>query len=605
MLVRSGSKRSQSGQAIVMLTIMTAFVLIPVVGLAIDGSRGYLIRLKLSAAVDGGALAAGRLMGTGATQAIQQANTIATAKLFVKANFPAGFFGASLQGNPNICLDPGTDTSNVCGVSNGGAVQTYHVRTVSVGATAKMPAMFMGILGIPTINVASTGLAQRRDVRVVLAVDRSGSMSGYFGTSSNSIIPMAQAFVDNFSGGTDFGGRDQLGLVVFGGSGIVAYPARNIANDFTDYRSYKDSPPDNQFKTNPKGTIDHYLGKITSGSNTGTAEALYLAYMTLRADAATNADLATKLNVIVLFTDGIPNGLTVFANDKNLTQATNQNFMLKAGSGCVDLGKGSYTTPEVGGTNMIGWLAQEGGNVYGDTDSSPQGLGKPMMAYAYSGYSGAGDDIDSYLSNAGADDAMIPQWNDTKTVGKTTTGPCASGTPMSSGTIAAFPKYDLFGNYIDLKNNPPPSVNGLSMPMGSTGKIYEQGTLWSTSTQCNSHDFVNTSPNDACMGGLAAWQAAAHQAWKIWNQVIWDNQAQANIIDPGPNLSTPVIFTIGFSHDASDLPDMKLLQIIANDPASAVPFSKRINGQAFLASTTGAVQDAFNQISAEILRLSR
>ena len=107
------------------------------------------------------------------------------------------------------------------------------------------------------------------------------------------------------------------------------------------------------------------------------------------------------------------------------------------------------------------------------------------------------------------------------------------------------------------------------------------------------------------MGGLAAWQAAAHQAWKIWNQVIWDNQAQANIIDPGPNLSGPVIFTLGFSHDAADLPDMNLLQIIANDPASAVPFSKRINGQAFLASTTGAVQDAFNQISAEILRLSR
>ena len=90
------SKRSQGGQAIVMFTLMVWSVLIPIVGLAIDGGRGYLVRLKLSSAVDGGALAAARLLGTGSNASQQSLNATTTAREFVTANFPAGFFGANL-----------------------------------------------------------------------------------------------------------------------------------------------------------------------------------------------------------------------------------------------------------------------------------------------------------------------------------------------------------------------------------------------------------------------------------------------------------------------------------------------------------------------------
>src|SRR5205085_1009029 len=121
MRVRTTSKKAQSGQAIIMFTLMVSSVLIPIVGLAIDGGRGYLVRLKLSSAVDGGALAAARLLGSGSNATQQAAYADATAKKFVTANFPAKFFGADISGTPNVCVDPGNDSSDPCHVGNGGS----------------------------------------------------------------------------------------------------------------------------------------------------------------------------------------------------------------------------------------------------------------------------------------------------------------------------------------------------------------------------------------------------------------------------------------------------------------------------------------------------
>jgi nucleoid DNA-binding protein len=69
-------------------------LLIPMVGLAIDGGGAYLVKSKLSSAVDGAALAAGRLMGTppGASVATQISYASTTAQQFLAANFPTNFF---------------------------------------------------------------------------------------------------------------------------------------------------------------------------------------------------------------------------------------------------------------------------------------------------------------------------------------------------------------------------------------------------------------------------------------------------------------------------------------------------------------------------------
>jgi Flp pilus assembly protein TadG len=593
MRLRSTSKRLQNGQALIMFTMMVATVLIPIVGLAIDGSRGYLVRLKLSSAVDGGSLAAARLLGTGADAATQLANAKATATLFVNANFPAKFFGADLAaGGPDVCVDDGKDTTDPCkvGAANGGTVKTFKVRTVVVRASAQMPTFFMRIFGMPLATVSSNGVASRRDVRVVLVMDRSSSMSTYYtglNQTPDSINDLALRFVNSFSGSADLGGRDEMGLVVFGGSAIVAYPPRDIAKDYADYTQF--TPPNNNFKL--AGSMPKYIADIRDGSNTGTAEALYLAYSTLRADANTNPDLATKLNVIVLFTDGLPNGITANANDfrNNTSAANNPYYMMKLASGCADLNKGKNSNPLVSSantnTNMIGWFAQWGGFKASD-NTGPVGLFKPMMAYADAGLSGHGNDIDSYMINAGDDSSAITQM----------TGCGAMKTAM-----ARFPDRDLYGNATNL------TVGAPAVPTGPTANLYEQGDLWKNSTQCNKNNYDPTATSNACQIGLASWQAAAHQAWKIWNQMVWDKPTQTNIPDPGTYKAQPIIFTIGFNHNAADPPDMTLLKIIANDPLSPAPFTAAgtVKGMAFEAPDRSAVDAAFQQISREILRLSQ
>jgi Flp pilus assembly protein TadG len=599
MRVRTTSKRAQSGQAIILFTLMVSSVLIPIVGLAIDGGRGYLVRLKLSSAVDGGALAAARLLGSGSNAAQQASYADATAKKFVTANFPAKFFGADISGTPNVCVDPGSDSSDPCHVGNGGTVATYKVRTVAVYATAQMPTFFMRILGLPTVTVSASGVASRRDVRVVLAIDRSASMAGYFGTAPGLINDVANQFVSGFSGAGELGGRDEVGLVVFGGSAIVAYPPRDIRKDYTDYTQF--TPPDNNFKAS--GNIPHYITDITSGSNTGTAEALYLAYMTLRADAATNPDLANKLNVIVLFTDGLPNGITAYANDPNQTT----NYMMTAASGCTYLGQATPSvSPLVGpltsvpaNKNIIGWFSQTNGFAV-DTNGA-RGFRRNMMAYPQMNtFTGHGDDIDAWMKNPGDDAAnILPTGNasyPSSTISQMVGGSCTN--PMTPATMGKFPDHDLFGNYTDL------SKVG-AMPTGPTGKLYELGDLWAN--QCGRAPYSATATSNSCQIGLASWQAAAHQAWKIWNQIIWSKSSQTNIPDPGVYQSSPVIFTIGYDHSGGvgERPDMTLLQMIANDPSSPVSFSGRVKGQAFHASDNNAVKSAFQQITSQILRLSQ
>ena len=575
-----------------MLTLMVSSFLIPMVGLAIDGGRGYLVRVKLSTAVDGASLAAGRLMGTpsGASIATQKTYTIDTAQQYLSANFPSGFFGANLVGNGTICVDPGTDNTDPCGVGNGGQVQTYKIRTVSVKAQAIMPTFFMRLLNMPTVTVGAAGVAQRRDVRVVLVIDRSSSMSSFYGTNGNCASPpciqtMLNNFVNSFSGAGELGGRDEVGLVVFGGSGIVAYPARNVANDYTDYTQF--TPPDNNFKSRSSTIIN----EITSQSNTGTAEALYLAYMTLRADAATNSDLATKLNVIVLFTDGLPNGITAFANDPSqiANHSNNTHFMIPSASCSFSGGSWSASNVPTASSNLIGWFAQWNG--FANSNNNAHGFFKNMMAYSQSGNSG-NTDIDNWMKNG---EPTSPQW---------TADACPS-TTMPSGTMTRFPDYDLYGNYTTLSSAP--AVNGLTPPKGPGNKpLYQLGALYST--QCGSATYNPAATSNACQIGLASWQAAVHQGWKIWNQIIWSKTSQANIADPAPNLPAPVIFTLGFDDSKTtggESPDLNMLQMIANDPNSPVSFSSRVNGHAYIASNPTSVGLAFQQIKSEILRLAQ
>ena len=116
---RGGRRR---GSAMILFTLMIPAVLLPLVGLAIDGSRLYIVQAKLSEAVDGAALGAGRLLGT-------TANTTEIAGEFLNANFPSGFWGSN-----NLTPTISYTTS-------------FTSHTITVSATANVPLLFLRILG--------------------------------------------------------------------------------------------------------------------------------------------------------------------------------------------------------------------------------------------------------------------------------------------------------------------------------------------------------------------------------------------------------------------------------------------------------------------------
>jgi len=77
---------------VIMLSMMVAVVMLPLVGLAIDGSILYLVQAKLSAAVDAASLASARSLSVGLTLASQTTSATATAQSFFNANFPSGYW---------------------------------------------------------------------------------------------------------------------------------------------------------------------------------------------------------------------------------------------------------------------------------------------------------------------------------------------------------------------------------------------------------------------------------------------------------------------------------------------------------------------------------
>ena len=185
----------------VLFTLMLPTLLLPLAGLAIDASIARLMQIRLQAAVDGAALGAGRLLGTGAV-------TETVAGEFLSANFrtdgSAGTWNVSnLQSN--IVYTPGI------------------TKRIDISATASVPLLFLRIFGVSSASIAANGSATRSDSRVVFVIDRSGSMNTDDGSGKSTVIADAinetTILVKRFIEGTD-----ELGLVVFDGSAVVGYP---------------------------------------------------------------------------------------------------------------------------------------------------------------------------------------------------------------------------------------------------------------------------------------------------------------------------------------------------------------------------------------------
>ncbi len=153
--------------AIVGLAIIPLFAAI---GLAVDSARGYMLKSKLSYAIDAAGLAGGRAFETDMREE--------DIMMFFEANFPPGYMGSVLApGHPDITFD---DEEN----------------TVTIVASATIPTAFMGVAGVDEMTVSARTVIKRelRGMELVLVMDNTGSMRDNGGMAA--MKPAATALVD-------------------------------------------------------------------------------------------------------------------------------------------------------------------------------------------------------------------------------------------------------------------------------------------------------------------------------------------------------------------------------------------------------------------------
>ena len=501
-------RKRRRGSALLLFVLMLPTVLIPLVGLAIDATKLYIVQAKLSAAVDGAALGAGRLLGT-------EANTEEIAGEFVTANFPTGYWGSY-----NL-------------VKSIHYERTFSSHVITIYAVTDVRLWFMRLLGYDHSTVNAKAVATRRDSRIELVLDRSYSMRNNIG----SLKTAAAQFVNMFLPGTD-----ELGLIVFGGSAFVAYPT-------TVHLST--TGPDGHFMDTPATGQDNALTMISAlqvGSDTSMAEGLWLAYQEIRtADAIDNDPL--KLNAIVLFTDGVPNGFTAYFNKRTDTS-------LSTTSGCT-YRLASATDPT---TNMYGFMCSRGsgtGLAYFNPGSAT-GFGTFKMLLFDTSHTA------KYWIMTTSNNGGSTYVNEEIQISGTPYTNCSHLSQTDMTGLSKIPPMDYYGN----------STSGAADTYSALYGLYHQ-------------PYNPNLPTNGYHVGLASWNAV-------------DNAARTILADSTLNIA---IFCIGYTSNGGV--DAGLMKRIANTSDSTGRNAAWQPGLYVEAADAAGMQAAFNTVASEILRLAQ
>ncbi|MCW5983443.1 MAG: VWA domain-containing protein [Bryobacteraceae bacterium] len=486
--------RRQKGFAVI-LTALCMIMVIPTVGLAIDAGFMYAIKAKLSAAADAGALAAARSLSVGLTIQAQEASAVARATAFFNANFPDGFLQTSNK-QVNVTV----------------AQSAYRTRTVRVVATVTAPVFFMRILGFRNSTIGAEGTASRRDVNLILVLDRSQSM-----VNTSSLEPMkaaARQFVAQFAND-----RDRLGMITFGMTWLNAYPYR---------QNFKTSSP----------SLDTAIANIQGAGGTGTAQALSQAYLQLQA-----INEPGSLNLVVFFTDGLPNGLTANFPVKRLTDT-------RYGYGADNYSSTSSTYSMAPST-----CRDSSGRIYGQSGWNP-GPKLGVIAATGNAVDATGASFGVTVSAA----TSYSQSNEGVVISDNNTCRFATDWSYVRRDIAYIPDQDYYGN-----NTRTTYLSPEKYPSG--------------------HAYAGYIRVDKPLAiGRASKNAAADAARKMRQD---------------PNLAI-VIYCIG----EGDV-DEDLLMRVANDPASTAHTSSEPEGLYVYAPDSTQLNQAFARIASEILRIAR
>ena len=186
--------KSESGSNLV----YTAVIIVPLigaVGVGTDAGRGFMVKAKLSQALDAAALAGAKVVHDEAllNQDVDQ---------FFKSNFPNGYMDATVTG-PTIQVGEEQDT-------------------VTLSASASVPTTFMRIFGINSITVSAETEVTRNTqyLDLVMSIDMSGSMGSSApggGTRIEAARNAAIELVNVLYGDEETKGLLKIGLVPWNG----------------------------------------------------------------------------------------------------------------------------------------------------------------------------------------------------------------------------------------------------------------------------------------------------------------------------------------------------------------------------------------------------
>lgn len=593
----ASSKRigRERGVSLFLGTLSLIFI-VPLIGLVIDVGILYSAKSRLQAAVDGAALAAARALNVGQTLTAQTNSAKQNAVNWFYANFPAGTWSTT-----NTQMDT-TDTH----VS---VTSPANIRTVAVSATTTVPTWFMRWFNINSTNLTATGTASRRDVNMMMVLDRSYSM--VISGSCANLVSAAKIFTGQFAAG-----RDRLGLISFGGDVVVQSAPTTSFQTTLGY--YIDATH------NGTGAIDNIL----CNGNTNTSQAISLAYNELW-----KQNLPGALNVILLETDGLPNTATVnfydgtaFPNSVGLTggSCTDTAGTTQSGGGFGSTAKFKNWTTQVPLCGLGGGPACGTNNSYlsGNPQLTPSGAGGTGYTAGLVGAVGSTDPGDlggstesfiilqqPYSGNVQPLDPATYNFDAPGATSGTAPGCSFDATAQNNGIwqavfpgttasdFAWFPASDVYGNSLRPATNPFINVTMNGSHVANTG--------WT-----NWHN--------------AAQNAADNAAYN----------ARVGVSFPSPNNGTNLsvlIDVIGLGSPAATgitPPNYILMQRIANDPngdnfsgsnlysacasegSSAsnngcITYSSQPQGTFVFSTDKNDLNRAFLQISSQVLRLSK
>ncbi len=459
--------QKQRGFILLVHTLMIAFTL-AMVGLAVDAGTMYVIKGRLSSAVDAAALAAGRSLNL--ADSVSAATTAAqtTATQFFNANFPSGYLGT---GTMNLTTPTFTQELDSNNLPNG-------ILQIAVTASVPAPTYFMrslnivpGLSAVPnTITVGATGTASRRSTVMILVLDTSVSMNTpTTPTSCAAMVTAAQSFITNFSP------YDTIGVVAFNVTAAVIYA------------------PSSNFGTG--GALNTILGDVTCGSSTNTASALWLAYEQIK-----SVGLPLAYNTIVLFTDGSPNG--VAASFPLRTQSDTRygpDYTQYSGTADSCNSTGSLCSPMAAlctgaATQTISGTIQQSS---GQTDTgSTYGLFLPYGTATAPSYPATCTPAAAVSELAQTENSPV------------TTPPQYGGPQQVIRQFAAYiPDYDLYGNST---HGVPSTSTPPACPSGNTCTV-AQVTIKSTGATptYDTRDFWRFATNNVCAGTPTGTAATA------------------------------------------------------------------------------------------------